>query len=359
MESDNPKRPSSKADHEASYDPEVDMAKGHVAITGVPDAHMKRNFSILSIIAMGYNNTNSWVAIAASFSIAIQSGGSVSLLYGIIVVFLAMLCTGITLAELASVYPTAGGQYHFTSILASKRWSKALSYTSGIAALFAWITLGASIALSTTNVLMAIVIRWQPEYETKSWHYFLVYQLLNGIMVAYNIFLTNKTLWIYNLGCKCIPSFTGEVNLTLTMTNPICYSPPLHLNLPCPHHHLSIPFRSARQLVSYLGAIRQRIRRLARRHLLPDRPLHAAVHVFGPRRHPPPGRRMSRPGAHRPQGSDCDRHRGLTDGVSVRHCHTVQLQQHPSLSRQSHGVSFFQDIPPHLPARPPVCQAIH
>ncbi|RAL13520.1 putative choline transport protein [Aspergillus homomorphus CBS 101889] len=200
MESDNPKHISSKSGHEGSYDPEVDMAKGQLAITGVPDVHMKRNFSILSIIAMGYNNTNSWVAIAASFAIAIQSGGSVSLLYGILVVFFAMLCTGITLAELASVYPTAGGQYHFTSILASKRWSKVLSYSSGIAALFAWITLGASIALSTTNVLMAIVIRWQPAYETKSWHYFLVYQLLNAIMVAYNIFLTNKTLWIYNLG---------------------------------------------------------------------------------------------------------------------------------------------------------------
>ncbi|PYH93950.1 choline transporter [Aspergillus ellipticus CBS 707.79] len=200
MESDSLKASGLKSGHAASPDPEVDMDKGQLAVTGVPDMHMKRNLSMISIIALGYNNTNSWIAIATSFAIAIQSGGAVSLLYGIIVVTTAMFCTGVTLAELASVYPTAGGQYHFTSILAPSRWSRVLSYSSGIASVFAWITLGASIALAATEALMAVVIRWHPSYEAESWHYFLVYQLMNAMMVLYNIFLTNKTLWVYNLG---------------------------------------------------------------------------------------------------------------------------------------------------------------
>ncbi|EAU32129.1 predicted protein [Aspergillus terreus NIH2624] len=179
---------------------EVELAKGQVAVTGNLEMPMKRKFSILSIIAVGYNITNSWVAIAASFAIAIKSGGAVSLLYGIIAVTVAMLCTGLTLAELASVYPTAGGQYHFTSILASRRWSRGLSYFSGLAAVFSWITLGASICIAATQALMAIVIRWQPTYEAKAWHLFLVYELFNAVVVVYNIFLTNKTLWVYNAG---------------------------------------------------------------------------------------------------------------------------------------------------------------
>ncbi|PWY89087.1 choline transporter [Aspergillus heteromorphus CBS 117.55] len=198
MESDSFKTSELKSGHAASPDPEIDMDKGQV-VAGIPDGHLKRNFSMISIIALGYNNTNSWVAIATSFAIAIQSGGAVSLLYGIIVVTFAMFCTGVTLAELASVYPTAGGQYHFTSILAPSRWSRALSYSSGMAAVFAWITLGASIALAATEALMAVVIRWHPSYVAESWHYFLVYQLMNAIMVTYNIFLTNKTLWVYNM----------------------------------------------------------------------------------------------------------------------------------------------------------------
>ncbi|XHG02048.1 hypothetical protein AWENTII_005411 [Aspergillus wentii] len=175
------------------------MGDAHV-VMGISDMPMKRKFSILSIIAVGYNISNSWVAIAASFAIAIQSGGAVSLLYGIILVTIAMLCTGVTLAELASVYPTAGGQYHFTSILASSRWSRSLSYFSGLAAVFSWITLAASICLAGTQALMAMVIRWNPDYQPQTWHLFLVYQLSNAVMVVYNMFLTNKTLWVYNVG---------------------------------------------------------------------------------------------------------------------------------------------------------------
>lgn len=183
--------------------PQVELATGQVV--SLPNMPMKRRFSILSIIAVAYNISNSWVAIASSFAIAIQSGGALSLLYGVVAVTVAMLATGLTLAELASVYPTAGGQYHFTSILASPRWSRGLSYFSGLAAVFSWLTLAASIALAATTALMAIIIRWQPTYQAQSWHYFLVYQLFNAVIVVYNIFLTNKTLWIYNLGCAISP----------------------------------------------------------------------------------------------------------------------------------------------------------
>ncbi|KAL4771561.1 amino acid/polyamine transporter I [Aspergillus nidulans var. acristatus] len=195
-----PKSSEFKADYGATSIPDAELVKGDVGIADQLEMPMKRKFNILSIIAVGYNISNSWVAIAASFAIAIQSGGALSLLYGIIAVTFAMLCTGVTLAELASVYPTAGGQYHFTSILASRRWSRGLSYFSGLAAIFSWICLGASIGLSGTNALMAIIIRWQPAYQPASWHYFLVYQLFNILVVVYNTYLANKTLWMYNIG---------------------------------------------------------------------------------------------------------------------------------------------------------------
>ncbi|RMJ23174.1 Amino acid permease, partial [Aspergillus sp. HF37] len=139
--------------------PEIELGDGQITVSGIAEMPLKRNFGILSIIAVGYNMSNSWVAIASSFAIAIQSGGALSLLYGIITVAVAMLFTGLTLAELASVYPTAGGQYHFTSIIAPSRWARGLSYFSGLAAIFAWITLVASICLATTKMIMAIAIR--------------------------------------------------------------------------------------------------------------------------------------------------------------------------------------------------------
>lgn len=183
--------------------PEIELGDGQV-VAGISSMPLKRQFGILSIIAVGYNMSNSWVAIASSFAIAIQSGGALSLLYGIITVAVAMLCTGLTLAELASVYPTAGGQYHFASIVAPSRLARGLSYFTGLAAIFAWITLVASICLATTRILMAICIRSSPDYVSHPWHYFLVYQGFNAAVVLYNIFLTNRTLWIYNFGCTSL-----------------------------------------------------------------------------------------------------------------------------------------------------------
>lgn len=202
---DHPKSPLKDASS-----PEIELGDGQITVSGIAEMPLRRNFGILSIIAVGYNMSNSWVAIASSFAIAIQSGGALSLLYGIITVAVAMLFTGLTLAELASVYPTAGGQYHFTSIMAPSRWARELSYFSGLAAIFAWITLVASICLATTKMIMAIAIRWSPTYEPQRWHYFLVYQGFNAAIVLYNIFLTNRTLWVYNFGCASLPIHQGS-----------------------------------------------------------------------------------------------------------------------------------------------------
>lgn len=307
--------------------PEIELATGQV-VMGLPDMPMKRKFSILSIIAVGYNISNSWVAIATSFAIAVQSGGAVSLLYGIVAVIVAMLCTGVTLAELASVYPTAGGQYHFTSILASERWSRSLSYFNGLAAVFSWITLAASIAVASTQALMAVVIRWQPEYVPQAWHYFLVYQLFNTIMVVYNIFLTNRTLWVYNAGCTYpLPSYLAIPGIYKCMLTSSSNSHPLPWNLPRHHHHLSRPLPHRDRLLRHLDAVHQRLRRLAQRHLLPDRPLHAAVHALRARRHPPPSRRVSRAEAYRPQGRAGNRRSRLSHCVPLFHCYHLQLSR--------------------------------
>lgn len=77
-------------------------------------------------MATGWNICNSWAAVAGTLAISIASGGSVSLLYGIVVIFVLGGACALTMAELAAVYPTSGGQYHWTSILAPERASRGL-----------------------------------------------------------------------------------------------------------------------------------------------------------------------------------------------------------------------------------------
>ena len=88
--------------------------------------HVQQDISTLAVIGLGWNITNSWAGVAATMALSIASGGSPALMYGLLVIFVLVGSSAATVAELASVYPTAGGQYHWASILAPKRWSRGL-----------------------------------------------------------------------------------------------------------------------------------------------------------------------------------------------------------------------------------------
>lgn len=109
---------------------------------------MKRNYSVLSVLGVGFSLTNSWFAISAALITGINSGGPILIVYGIILVALISTCVGISLSELASAYPNAGGQYFWANELAPRRYANFASYLTGW---FAWagsIFTSASVALA-------------------------------------------------------------------------------------------------------------------------------------------------------------------------------------------------------------------
>lgn len=65
-----------------------------------------RNMSGLETISAGWIICNSWAGIAATFALAIAQGGPATLVYGPIIMCVLVGACAISLAELASVYPT-------------------------------------------------------------------------------------------------------------------------------------------------------------------------------------------------------------------------------------------------------------
>ncbi len=119
---------------------------------------MKRNFSVISLLGVGFSLTNSWFGISAALVTGINSGGPVLIIYGIILIALISTCVGISLSELASALPNAGGQYFWANELAPKRYANFASYLTGW---FAWagsIFTSASVALAVGS---AAVGCWQ------------------------------------------------------------------------------------------------------------------------------------------------------------------------------------------------------
>lgn len=109
----------------------LEVGDGNVADASVLEhlglePQMKKNLGPFAILCVGFNICNSWVGLAATMVIGMESGGSVTILYGLIVVLFFLGCSALTMAELASVYPTAGGPYHWTSILAPEYSNRVL-----------------------------------------------------------------------------------------------------------------------------------------------------------------------------------------------------------------------------------------
>ena len=115
-----------------------------------------------------------------------------TLIYGIFVTTFIYLCISLVLAELASVYPTAGGQYHFTSILAPEGINRLLSYICGWVTAFCWIATGAAVLTITSYQLAAVVTFYDEAMLAHSWQVFLVYQALSLLCLLYNIFLIKR-----------------------------------------------------------------------------------------------------------------------------------------------------------------------
>ena len=64
---------------------------------------------------MSFAILNSWTALSASLSLALPSGGSTSVIWGLVTAGICNLCLAASLAEFLSAYPTAGGQYHWVA----------------------------------------------------------------------------------------------------------------------------------------------------------------------------------------------------------------------------------------------------
>ncbi|KAL2384446.1 hypothetical protein RJZ90_001926 [Blastomyces dermatitidis] len=119
---------------------------------------MKRKFSLFSLLGVGFSLTNSWFGMSASLITGISSGGPLLVMYGIPWIAFISSCVAITLSELASSMPNAGGQYFWANELASPKYANFASYLTGW---FAWtgsIFTSASVALALAS---AGVGMWQ------------------------------------------------------------------------------------------------------------------------------------------------------------------------------------------------------
>ncbi|EMF15390.1 amino acid permease [Sphaerulina musiva SO2202] len=192
----------------------------HLAALGVQQ-ELKRNFSPLSMLGLAFAILNSWTALSTSMSLALPSGGPVSVIWGLVTAGIFNLCLATSLAEFLSAYPTAGGQYHWVHIISWPSWKPLLSWITGWINVFGWMALTATGGLLGSQIIIGIIAIYDTAYVAQRWHQFLIYIGYNIFAMLLNAFgnsilpLVNKTAIIW--------SITGFVVISITVL--ACASP--------------------------------------------------------------------------------------------------------------------------------------
>ncbi|KAB8068386.1 amino acid/polyamine transporter I [Aspergillus leporis] len=181
---------------------------------------LQRNFSTLSMLGLAFAVLNSWTALSASLSISLTSGGSTSVIWGLVTAGSCNLCIAASLAEFLSAYPTAGGQYHWVAV-SWPQWVPILSWITGWVNVAGWVALVATNALLSSQLIAGVVSAVYPDFVWQRWQQFLIYVAITLGAFVINAFMNSVLPLIYRSAFTW--SIGGFVLVSITVL--ACASP--------------------------------------------------------------------------------------------------------------------------------------
>lgn len=92
---------------------------------------LQRNFRFLSIFGYSLILGNGWVIALIAAIIPLTNGGTAGGIWIYFIVIVGLCFSTLSMAEMASMAPTAGGQYHWVSEFAPRSKQRFLSYMTG------------------------------------------------------------------------------------------------------------------------------------------------------------------------------------------------------------------------------------
>ncbi|KAF5572395.1 HNM1-choline permease [Fusarium pseudoanthophilum] len=138
-------------------------------------AELERSFSWLGALSLAYSISNSWLTYASSFGLVLIYGGGVTTLFALLIAAAAQWIVFLGLAELCSAFPSSGGQYHFTYIVASPKTRNFGAYVTGSINILAWWITTCSGLIYTAISAFGCAAAWFPDFAQQRYQVYLCY----------------------------------------------------------------------------------------------------------------------------------------------------------------------------------------
>ncbi|OCL03636.1 amino acid transporter [Glonium stellatum] len=160
---------------------------------------LRRNYRPLSALAFTVILQGTWEVLMTATTQGLTDGGLAGLIWSYIWTFVGFSFVMASLAEMASMAPTSGGQYHWVSEFAPPQYQKIMSYFIGWMSTLSWQAGTASGPFLVGTLIQACAIVMYPDYAPTNWQGTLMVIAVTIIVWFLNIWGSQAMPLIQNL----------------------------------------------------------------------------------------------------------------------------------------------------------------
>ena len=163
-------------------------------------AELPRSLSMLSVLGLSFAIMAVPYGLSTTFYITLVNGQSVTILWGWVLLSLISTAIAASLAEICSVYPTAGGVYYWAALLSTRKWAPIASWVTGWLTLVGNWTVTLSINFGGAQLILSAINIFNEDYVPNAWQTVLMFWATMLVCFLVNVFLS-KHLDLINKLC--------------------------------------------------------------------------------------------------------------------------------------------------------------
>ncbi|KAI8711795.1 hypothetical protein NCS52_01443800 [Fusarium sp. LHS14.1] len=133
------------------------------------DQRLRERFSSYTVAAFAYNTANSWMVVGATMAVPLLCGGNYGLFCAVIAAVVIMAIIHMGYMELASSFPSAGGQFR-VAYRVFPRSCRFASFLTGYFTIYYFMAAIASCGWFMAKMVLQLMSLWHPDYTPSVWH---------------------------------------------------------------------------------------------------------------------------------------------------------------------------------------------
>ncbi|RMY74990.1 hypothetical protein D0864_09908 [Hortaea werneckii] len=153
---------------------------------------LRRRFKFFTMLGFASTVMVAWEFVLVVSPFGLADGGKPAVFWGLLLSPIVLTPVYASLAEMASMRPTAAGQYAWVSELAPPKFQKGLSYAVGWLISLGWQTFLCGVSFQIASLVLGLAVLGNADYDMQPWHTTLLTIGITGFCTLFNVLFADR-----------------------------------------------------------------------------------------------------------------------------------------------------------------------